>query len=73
MEKIKGAAKAHFPFLPGADRSTMAHSRMAAKIGGYVNCLQQKLYQRKYPGMRFFQVAAVTETRLRAGSHGTVG
>lgn len=49
-----------------ADRSTMAHTRMAAKITGYLAYYEQGLHARKYPGMRSFIVATVTETRRRA-------
>ena len=49
-----------------ADRSTMSHERMAAKIAGYVAYHDQRLHARKYPGMRSFLVATVTETRSRA-------
>jgi hypothetical protein len=49
-----------------ADRSTMSHERMAAKINGYVAYYDQHLHVRKYPGMRSFTVATVTETRSRA-------
>jgi hypothetical protein len=49
-----------------ADRSTMSHERMAAKIAGYVAYYDQRLHTRKYPGMRSFLVATVTETRSRA-------
>jgi hypothetical protein len=49
-----------------ADRSTMSHERIAAKINGYVTYYDQRLQARKYPGMRSFLVATVTETRSRA-------
>lgn len=49
-----------------ADRSTMSHERMATKINGYVAYYDQRLHARKYPGMRSFLVATVTETRSRA-------
>jgi hypothetical protein len=49
-----------------ADRSTMSHERMAGKINGYVAYYDQRLHARKYPGMRSFLVATVTETRSRA-------
>jgi hypothetical protein len=51
-----------------ADRSTMSHARMAQKITGYVNWFQQGKHARKYPGMRSFQVATVTEGRSRAAA-----
>ena len=49
-----------------ADRSTMAHSRMAAKIAGYLAYYEQGLHARKYRGMPAFLVATVTQTRSRA-------
>jgi hypothetical protein len=49
-----------------ADRSTMAHSRMASKIAGYLAYHEQQVYKQKYPGMRSFIVATVTTTRERA-------
>ena len=49
-----------------ADRSTMSHERMAAKIAGYVAYYERRLHARKYPGMHSFLVATVTETRSRA-------
>lgn len=49
-----------------ADRSTMAHGRMAAKIAGYLAYYGQGLHVRKYPGMTAFIVATVTQTRSRA-------
>jgi len=49
-----------------ADRSTMSHQRMAAKIAGYVAYHEQRLHAKKYPGMQSFIVATVTETRPRA-------
>jgi Replication-relaxation len=49
-----------------ADRSTMSHERMAAKIAGYVAYYDHGLHSRKYPGMRSFLVATVTETKSRA-------
>ena len=49
-----------------ADRSTMSHQRMAAKIAGYVAYHERRLHRKKYPGMQSFIVATVTETRSRA-------
>lgn len=49
-----------------ADRSTMSHERMAGKIAGYVAYYDQRLHARKYPGMRSFLVATVTQTRSRS-------
>jgi Replication-relaxation len=49
-----------------ADRSTMAHSRIAAKIAGYLAYYEQGRHARKYPGMQAFIVATVTQTRSRA-------
>jgi hypothetical protein len=50
-----------------ADRSTMSHERMATKIAGYVAYYEQSGYRQKYPGMRAFIVATVTQTHPRAG------
>jgi hypothetical protein len=49
-----------------ADRSTMSHERMAMKIAGYLAYYEQEAYRQKYPGMRAFIVATVTQTRERA-------
>ncbi len=49
-----------------ADRSTMSHQRMAAKIEGYVAYYERRLHAKKYPGMHSFLVAIVTKTRSRA-------
>ena len=49
-----------------ADRSTMSHERMAAKLKGYVAYYERRLHGKKYPGMHSFIVATVTETRRRA-------
>jgi hypothetical protein len=49
-----------------ADRSTMSHERMATKIAGYVAYYEQAEYRQKYPGMRSFIVATMTQTRERA-------
>jgi hypothetical protein len=49
-----------------ADRSTMSHERMAAKIAGYLAYYEHGRHERKYPGMHGFLVATVTETRRRA-------
>ncbi|HEV2175103.1 MAG TPA: replication-relaxation family protein [Nitrospira sp.] len=49
-----------------ADRSTMSHERMATKRAGYVAYYEQAGYRKKYPGMRSFIVATVTQTRERA-------
>jgi hypothetical protein len=49
-----------------ADRSTMSHQRMAAKIAGYVAYYERRLHAKKYPGMQSFVVVTVTETRSRA-------
>ena len=49
-----------------ADRSTMAHSRMAAKTAGYLAYYEQGCHARRYPGMQAFIVATVTQTRSRA-------
>jgi hypothetical protein len=44
----------------------MSHERMATKIGGYLAYYEQGGYRHKYPGMRSFIVATVTQTRERA-------
>jgi hypothetical protein len=49
-----------------ADRSTMAHTRMAAKIQGYLTYHGLRRHVAKYPGMQSFIVATVTQTRSRA-------
>jgi hypothetical protein len=49
-----------------ADRSTMAHTRMATKIAGYLSYYEHRRYAKKYPGMQSFVVATVTQTRSRA-------
>lgn len=49
-----------------ADRSTMAHTRMAAKIEGYLAYYNRRQYIKKHPGMHSFMVATVTQTRSRA-------
>ena len=64
LDRPEGKNKFHF-FLE-ADRSTMAHTRMAAKIAAYLAYYEQGLYKRKYPGMPGFLATTVTETRSRA-------
>ncbi len=49
-----------------ADRSTMAHTRMAEKITAYLAYHGSRRHTRKYPGMQSFIVATVTQTRSRA-------
>lgn len=49
-----------------ADRSTMAHTRMAAKIEGYLSYYEHRRFAKKYPTMKSFTVATVTQTRSRA-------
>jgi hypothetical protein len=49
-----------------ADRSTMAHTRMAAKIQGYLTYHGLRRHVTKYPGMQSFIVATITQTRSRA-------
>jgi hypothetical protein len=49
-----------------ADRSSMAHTRMAAKIQGYLSYYEHRHYAKKYPNMKSFTVATVTQTRSRA-------
>jgi hypothetical protein len=55
----------HHVFLE-ADRSTMAHTRMAAKITGYRDYYGRRQHTKKHPGMKSFVVATVTQTRSRA-------
>jgi len=55
-----------FHFFLEADRSTMNHARMAAKISAYLAYYEQGRHARKYPGMPTFLVATVTQTRSRA-------
>lgn len=63
-ERPEGKNKFHV-FLE-ADRSTMSHERMATKIAGYVSYYEQERHMLKYPDMRAFIVATVTQTRERA-------
>src|SRR5580704_11388062 len=58
--------KNRFHVFLEADRSTMSHERMATKIVGYLAYYEQSGYRQKYPGMRAFIVATVTQTRQRA-------
>lgn len=53
-------------FFLEADRSTMSHSRIEAKIRAYVNYFQQGLHGKKYPGVKLFQVLVLTQTAARA-------
>ena len=50
----------------------MSHERMATKIAGYVAYYEQGVYRQKYPGMRAFIVATVTQTRERAEELGKI-
>jgi hypothetical protein len=59
--------KNRFHVFLEADRSTMSHERMATKIAGYLAYYEQDGYREKYPGMRSFIVATVTQTCERAG------
>jgi hypothetical protein len=63
-ESPKGKEMVHV-FLE-ADRSTMAHTRMIAKIQGYLAYHGLRRHTKKYPGMQSFIVATVTQTRSRA-------
>ena len=63
-DRPEGKNKFHI-FLE-ADRSTMSHERMASKIAGYLAYYEHGAYRQKYPGMRAFIVATVTQTRARA-------
>ena len=58
--------KNRFKFFLEADRSTMSHSRMKEKVRGYIAYFQQQKHAKKYPGMKAFRVATVTETKPRA-------
>lgn len=49
-----------------ADRSTMAHTKMAAKINGYLAYHSSRGYVKKYPDMQTFRVATVTQTESRS-------
>jgi hypothetical protein len=49
-----------------ADRSTMAHTRMIAKIRGYLAYYGLRRHTKKYPSMQSFIVATVTQTTSRA-------
>lgn len=53
-------------FFLEADRATMSHQRMKEKVRGYIAYFQQQKHTKKYPGMKLFQVATVTETKGRA-------
>ena len=63
-ERPEGKNRLHF-FLE-ADRASMAHSRMESKIRGYLAYYQQGRHTQKYAGMKFFRVATIAETHLRA-------
>jgi len=63
--EVPGRKKTVHLFLE-ADRSTMAHTRMAAKIQGYLTYHGLRRHAAKYPGMQSFIVATVTQTRSRA-------
>jgi hypothetical protein len=53
-------------FFLEADRSTMSHARIEAKIRAYVNYFQQGLHREKYPGVKLFHVLILTQTAARA-------
>ena len=53
-------------FFLEADRGTMAHSRMRDKVAGYAAYFHQRRHTKKYPEMKVFRVATITETRGRA-------
>jgi hypothetical protein len=44
----------------------MSYQRMATKVAGCLAYDHQERYRPKYPGMRSFLVATVTQTRERA-------
>lgn len=58
--------KNKFNFFLEADRATMSHNRMKEKVRGFIAYFQQQKHAKKYPWMRFFRVATVTETKARA-------
>jgi hypothetical protein len=58
--------KGRFHYFLEADRGTMSHTRMREKITGYAAYFQQQRHTKKYPGMKVFRVATITETRGRA-------
>jgi hypothetical protein len=58
--------KNKFHIFLEADRSTMSHERMATKIAGYVAYYAQQHHTQRYPGMKAFLVATVTQNRQRA-------
>ena len=62
---LAGGTNNHHIFLE-ADRSTMAHTRMVAKITGYLGYYEGRRHTKKHPGMKSFVVATVTQTRSRA-------
>jgi hypothetical protein len=62
-ERPTGKNRSHF-FLE-ADTGTMAHTRIAQKITAYATYHQQRRHVAKF-GMNSFQVAIVTEPRVRA-------
>jgi len=61
----RGSRRAWDVFIE-ADRGTMAHSRMAQKIQGYLAYHSQRRFQARYPAMTTFAVATITESRTRA-------
>ena len=66
QDERRPSGKDQFHFFLEADRSTMSHARMTQKINGYINYFQQGRYRAKYPGMKTFTVATITETQARA-------
>ena len=63
-ERPEERNKVHVFLEPG--RSTMAHSRMATKIAGYLGYYEPGRHAKKYPSMQAFLVATATQTRSRA-------
>lgn len=65
-DQLRPAGKNIVHVFLEADRSTMAHGRMAAKVAAYLAYYEQGLHTRKYPGMQAFTVATITQTPSRA-------
>jgi Replication-relaxation len=63
---VSGGSKSPSSLFVEADRGTMAHSRMAQKVRGYLAYHQQQRFAARYPGMKTFSVVTITETRRRA-------
>jgi hypothetical protein len=57
--------KNKFNFFIEADRGSMSHERMRAKVRGFIAYFQQGLHTKKY-GIKLFKVATICETKGRA-------